>query len=91
MTQEQYKQYILIRKAKLMTDGNTLQADIAFVTDNFGTLVIKGFRVAPSQKFDGLWVQPPKSRNKFGKYIYTPMLIFTFLFFTVCFLLQLKK
>lgn len=49
------------------TKDNFLRTNIAFNTSEFGTIVLKGFRVGRSPKYEGIWVQPP-CFSVFGKY-----------------------
>lgn len=47
--------------------NNNLQISLCFTSEKIGTFIVKGFRVGPSPKYDGIWVQPP-SIPIYGRY-----------------------
>lgn len=56
---------VKIAKAKKLK-GGAVKFDVAFETCNFGSIVIKGFRVSRS-RYEKPWVQEP-SYQVFGQY-----------------------
>jgi len=57
---------IEIRQVKKLAK-KTLRFTIAFPTQEYGNIVIKGIRVCESPKYEDIWVQPP-SYNVYGSY-----------------------
>lgn len=62
-----YEEFVEVRNIKELKNL-TLQVALAFKIPGLGDVVIKGFRISVSPKYSGLWVQPPRIRNNYGKY-----------------------